>query len=349
MLKLSSLISGIALTFAGASVVAAQETPWAPFPLYDQSAGKSTEVKFDPVTKAAKKYSFCVLVPHMQDSYWIAADYGLAAEAKRVGVKLTILQAGGYANLSKQVSQFDDCLNSGADAILVAPISEAGLSAKFKQAADKKLPVIVFVNPVTQSPVTSKVYVDFATKGHQTGTYLKDLMASGGKVAVFPGPQGSGWAESYLNGFKEAIAGSKVTIAAEKFGEAGVPQQLKLVEDVLQSTPDINAIWGAAPAAEAAVGAVKEAGLSNIKIIATYENQTMVDQLKANKILAFATEYPVMQGRIAVDLAIKALEDGKFSPAYGIVPQMVTTANIKDLDLTQILAPAGFDPKFSVE
>lgn len=343
-MRILAAIAGLSIVAGGAQ---AQQAPWQPFPLYDLSGGTS-EVKFEPVVKASKKWSLCVLVPHMQDSYWAGVDYGLVNEAERVGVKLTILQAGGYENLPRQVNQFDDCLNSGADAILVAPISEAGLAAKLKQGMAKNIPQIVFVNPVSETPVTSKVYVDFATKGRQTGTYLKDMMADGGKVAVFPGPQGSGWAESYLSGFKAAIAGSKVQIAAEKFGEAGVPQQLKLVEDVLQSVNGLRAIWGAAPAAEAAVGAIQEAGLTNVKIVATYENQTMVDQLKSGKVMAFATEYPVMQGRIAVNLAVKALEGGKFSPAYGIIPQMVTVDNVKNLDLTQVLAPAGFAPKFSV-
>jgi periplasmic protein TorT len=345
MLKVAAGISFLAL---GASGAFAQQASWPAFPLYDVSGGATAEVKFEPVTKASKKWSLCVLVPHMQDSYWAGVDYGLVSEAERVGVKLTILQAGGYENLPRQVNQFDDCLNSNADAILVAPISEAGLASKLKQAMANKIPQIVFVNPVAETPVTSKVYVDFATKGRQTGDYLKRSMPDGGKVAVFPGPQGSGWAESYLNGFKSAVSGSKLEIAAEKFGEAGVPQQLRLVEDVLQSVKGLNAIWGAAPAAEAAVGAVQEAALPNVKIVASYENQTMVDLIKTGKVLAFATEYPVMQGRIAVDLAVKALEGGKFSPAYGVIPQMVTSDNMKDLDLTQVLAPAGFAPKFSV-
>src|SRR5699024_11083431 len=124
-----------------------------------------------------------------------------------------------------------------------------------------------------------------------------------------PGPQGSGWAESYLAGFKGALDGTETVLLDEKFGDAGVPQQLRLIEDSLQTYPEITAIWGGAPAAEAAVGAVEEAGLEDsVAVMSSYENQTMVDLVQRGKIMGFATEFPVIQGRMAVDLAVRALE-----------------------------------------
>ena len=41
---------------------------------------------------------------------------------------LTLLQAGGYANLPKQIAQYDDCLAAGADAILLGAIVAAPLA-----------------------------------------------------------------------------------------------------------------------------------------------------------------------------------------------------------------------------
>ena len=277
-------------------------------------------------------------------------DYGLVEEAKRLGVKLTILQAGGYSELARQVSQYDDCLASGADAILIAPISESGLETKITETAKTGKVQIGFVNPIKTSPVTSKIFVDYATKGRQTGAYLvKKLGANGGKVVAYPGPQGSGWAEAYLQGFHEALKGSNVKILADKFGPAGVAESLSLVEDSLQAYPEMNAIWGGAPAAEAAVGAVEEAGREGVVIVASYENQTMVDSLNAGKVTAFGSEFPVMQGRIAVSLAVSALDGGKVPQYLEVIPQMVTVDNVKDFDLTTILAPAGYQAVFSVD
>ena len=46
----------------------------------------------------------------MKDAYWLAVNYGVAEEAKRLGVKMNLVEAGGYTNLNKQISQIEDCV-----------------------------------------------------------------------------------------------------------------------------------------------------------------------------------------------------------------------------------------------
>ncbi len=328
----------------------AQDAEWKSFEAYNFDSGEAVEDTITPIEPASKKWSLCAVLPHMKDGYWISVDYGLVSEAKRLGVELTILQAGDYSQLSRQVSQYDDCISSGADAVLIAPISEAGLAEKIAETAKTGVVQVGFVNPIKSAPVNSKIFVDYATKGLQTGKFLVERLGEeGGGAVALPGPQGSGWAESYMSGFEEGVAGSNVVILERKFGPAGVAESLGLVEDALQTHPDLKAIWGGAPAAEAAIGAVEEAGYDDVTIVASYENQTMVDSLKSGKVTAFATEFPVMQGRIAVSLAVSILE-GKEVPGYlGVIPQMVTQDNVDQMDLTTILAPAGFRPEFSVD
>ena len=74
-----------------------------------------------------------MLFPHMKDTFWVAVDYGIVEEAKRMGVNMTLYQAGGYENLPKQLSQFDDCMAGNFDAIVVGPISEAGLDKHIRK------------------------------------------------------------------------------------------------------------------------------------------------------------------------------------------------------------------------
>ena len=164
--------------------------------------------EYTPLPKASKPWNICVLFPHMKDTFWVAVDYGVVEEAKRMGVNMTLYQAGGYENLPKQLSQFDDCMAGNFDAIIVGPISEAGLDKKFAEGVKAGKVIISTVNPVSKSTVTSKMTVDFTTMGVQTGTYLVDFLKDKtANVGTFPGPSGSGWAEAFLDGFKKAIKG----------------------------------------------------------------------------------------------------------------------------------------------
>jgi len=346
---LPAVAAATVVLFATGSARAADK--WWPFPLYDLSSGKQTELQYEPLQKASQKWNICVLFPHMKDSFWVAVAYGVVEESKQLGVKMTLLQAGGYENLPKQISEFDDCVASGAQAIVTGAISEAGMAKKFQEGLDKGIVQISTVNPVADAPLTAKVFVDFKTMGLMTGQYLVDYVKDKpGRAVSFPGPQGSGWAESFNDGFKQAIQGSSIKLLDEKFGDSGVAVQQKLVEDALQAYPDMNIIWGTAPTAEAAIGAVEEAGLKGkIPIMSSYENQAMLNATNNGDILGFATQWPVAEGRIAIDLAVRALEKKPFQKFLQTKPVVITRANEKSVDMTEVLAPADWQPVYKVD
>ena len=246
--------------------------------------------------------------------------------------------------------QFDDCMASDADAIVVGPISEAGLAQKFEEGIAAGKPVIATVNPVAEAQTTAKMYVEFDTMGEQTGNYLLDHLGGDAAQAVaFPGPAGSGWAESFYEGFQRALDGTSVEIADEMFGDSGVGVQLQLIQDALQAYPDMNVIWGTAPTAEAAIGAVAEIGREGeILIMSSYENQAMLDAMNSDEILGFATQYPVLEGKVAIDMAVRALEGEDVMPFVKPIPDMIAKANADQINMGLVLAPADWSPVYSV-
>jgi len=343
------MVAGSVLTLS--PVHAQGGTPWWPVTVVDAAADTPAEVEYTPLDKASKPWNVCVLFPHMKDSFWVAVAYGIASEAERQNINMTLYEAGGYANLPRQLSQFDDCLASNADAIVVGAISEAGLSKKFEEARAAGVPVIGTVNPVTEAATTAKMFVDFATMSAQTGQYLVEKFGDAPHTVVtFPGPAGSGWAEAYNQGFKDALAGSRLEVVDEKFGDTGVNVQLSLVQDALQAYPEMDVIWGTAPTAEAAIGAVAEIGRQGeVLIMSTYENQAMLNAMHAGKIVGFATQYPVLQGRIAIDMAVRALEGAPVMEFAMPKPAVITRDQVSDVNMDLVLAPAGWAPVYTVE
>ncbi len=287
----------------------------------------------------------------MKDTFWVAVDYGVVEEAKREGVNMTLYQAGGYENLPKQLAQFDDCMAGPFDAIVVGPISEAGLDRKFREAKRAGKPVISTVNPVSKGHYAVKMDVNFTTMGEQTGTFLIDYMkGKTTRVVNFPGPAGSGWAEQFNQGFKNAIkSANNVQLLGEKFGDSGVAVQLGLIQNALQAYPNMNVIWGCAPAAEAAIGAVRQAGRNNVQIISSYENQAMLEALNKGEILAFATQYPVLEGRVAIDTAVRILEHKPFIRNAQTIPSIIDKQDLSKINMSLVLAPLSFKAQYSVK
>lgn len=335
---------------AGGPASAEVAKPWWPAKVVDAAQGNAV-VEYSPLEKAASPWNICVLFPHMKDSFWVAVAYGIASEAERQNVNMTLYEAGGYSNLPRQLSQFDDCIASKADAIVVGAISEAGLSQKFAEAKKAGIPVISTVNPVMEADTTGKMFVDFPTMSAQTGHYLvKKLNGGPAQVVTFPGPAGSGWAEAYAKGFTDSLSGSKIEVVDEKFGDTGVNVQLQLVQDALQAFPDVNVIWGTAPTAEAAIGAVAEIGRSDdVLIMSTYENQAMLEAMTAGRIAGFATQYPVLQGRVGIDMAVRALEGEPVMSFAMPVPEVITKDTVASINMDLVLAPASWSPVYTVQ
>jgi len=350
---MKTTVIGAALLAAGlyAAPAAQAADQWWPVKVYDMDSGKPVASDYAPLPKASRPWHICVLFPHMKDTFWVAVDYGIVQEAKRMGVNITLYEAGGYENLPKQLAQFDDCMAGNFDAIVVGPISEAGLTRKMREAAAAGKPVISTVNPLPKAPATARMFVDFTLMGDQTGKFLVDDMhGKPAKVVNFPGPAGSGWAEQFNDGFKNAIgSASNVKLLDSKFGDSGVAVQLGLIQNALQAYPEMNVIWGCAPAAEAAIGAVRQAGRKDVVVLSSYENQAMLDALNKGEILAFATQYPVLEGRVAIDTAVRILEHKPYIKYSQTIPSIIDKDNLDKINMSLVLAPASFKAEYSVK
>ena len=346
-----AFLAAAALAIAATSSATADSLKqWWPLKVIDASSGKDVPAEYVPLQKAQKAYNICVLLPHLKDSFFVGEDYGLVEEARRMGVNLNVYEAGGYENLNRQLSQFDDCLAAHADAIISTGISEEGMGQKYTEAMNKGIPVISLSIPVTHTKIAGKVYADFPFMGGVSGHYLvKYLKGKPASVVTFPGPAGAGWPEGFNDGFKDAIKGSSVKFIGEKFGDSGVQIQLQLIQDALQTYPEMNVIFGAATAAEAAVGAVAQAGRGDILILSEHENQAMLDLTKRGDILGFATQYVVANATIAVDQAVRALEKKPMMTFVKPIPDMVSKETLPNINLELSFAPADFKPVFSVK
>lgn len=341
-----------------AALPAMAEDAWFPYPAEEvvpafSADGTAQPIEYEALAKADKDYKICVSFPHMKDAYWLGVDYGVTEEAKREGVSLNVVEAGGYTNLAKQISQIEDCAAGGAQAVIIGAISYDGLNSVVKELADKDIPVIDVINGMSSDKLAAKSLVSFGEMGAKAGEFLAGLHPAGGepaKVAWFPGPAGAGWVEAAHAGFMEAVKGSAVEVLEPRFGDTGKEAQLKLVEDVLQANPDVRYLAGTAVTAEAAQGLIRERGLKGqVDLLAFYMTPGVYTGIQRGFILAAPADSMVIQGRIAMDQATRILEGKEYIKHVGPKIFVVDPSNIADTPRTNILPPDGFKPVFSVE
>lgn len=355
--SISGLVASAAMTVLAAGPASAGSN-WYPYPVQQwippfNMASPRTTVDYVPLKKAAKKWNICVSFPHMKDAYWLAVDYGITAEARSEGVRMQLVEAGGYTNLNKQISQIEDCVAGGADAVIIGAISYDGLNNLVSEIRAKGVPVIDIINGMSSKKLSAKSLVSFGEMGYKAGEYIAKLHPKGSKtvnVAWFPGPPGAGWVEAGNKGFLKAVAKGAIKVVDTQYGDTGKEVQSKLVEDALVAHPNIDYVVGTAVTAEAATSILRDRDLAGkIKIVSYYFTPGVYRGIKRGRILAAPTDSTVIQGRIAIDQAVRILEGKSYRKHVGPVLYMVDSKNINTFDRASSLAPAGFKPTFSVK
>ncbi|TQE99156.1 MAG: TMAO reductase system periplasmic protein TorT [Spiribacter salinus] len=312
-------------------------------------ASEARHITYTPLAQAQHDWQLCAVYPHLKDSYWLSVNYGMVSMARSLGVGLQIYEAGGYPNLERQRSQLQDCADSDADAIILGSVSYGDLSDTVVEIA-REMPVIATVNDIANAGITAKVGVPWTEMGRAPAQYLAEhhpLDTEAVNVAWFPG-QG-GWTHFVEQGFHETLEASSARIVTTQWGDTGMETQHLLLEEVLDNHPDIDYAVGSAVMAETATGLLRARDRQgDIGLLATYFTHGVYRGIKRGKILAAPNDYPALQGRLSVDMAVRVLQDEMISRHVGPVVDTVDTGSVNMIDLDQSLSPATFTPVFAV-
>jgi len=323
---------------------------WTP-PFNDQRLRE--QKLYTPLDKARKKWRIAVFIPHLKDAYWLGVNFGLIDEARRLGVGLSIFEAGGYDRLEIQRRQIEESLKEKPDGLIIGAISLDGLNDIVKKASDLGVPVLDLINGISSPLIAARAAVSFWDMGHEVGSYLRRLQADKGqplKIAWFPGPEGAGWVKAGDAGLRQAIEGSAIEVLDSRLGDTGNAMQTKLIEASLDRYgSELDSILGTAVTAEAAIKVLRVRGLTDkIKIFSYYYSPGVNRGIRRGEITAAPTDLTVLQARIAVDVMVRILEKRDYYKHVAPKVMVVDGDNIRSWDSSTTLAPRGFRPIFSI-
>lgn len=332
--------------------------------------GVLTYEKFYLSEPATQEWHIGALFPHIKDPWWIASNYGLMEECKRLGVRVTCFEAGGYVNLERQIAQMEDLIAMGVDIIIPAPVSFEGFNAAIDSAVDAGIPVLEACNDLSSENVLSRVQASYWTMGYDAAQKIGETAQMEGKTEVstvlLPGPPGAGWTIDTKDGFETSIGdvqqkyGVTINNKAVKWGDTDKAVQLPLVEDLVMTYGnELDYVVGNALAAVAAIHVVEERGLEDqIRIISTYTTPEAADYLLKGEIYSATCDRPTDQWVLAVDMAVDYLEGrstefvgpskADFPDVIGPVMSRITPESLiqGEFPTAAGLPPAGFTPYF---
>ncbi|NBC29311.1 MAG: substrate-binding domain-containing protein [Spirochaetes bacterium] len=246
--------------------------------------------------------------------------------AENIGVELRITDAGGDA--TKQISDSEDLLAQGVDALLISPVAQEPLAPVIERAYETGIPVIVWGSEAATDELTAEIVTDDEFFGYAGGRKLVEDMGGSGNVIMLRGIAGNSVEQARYDGAIRAFeeAPGEINIVGEEYGDWAFDQGKAITETFLAANPDIDGVWASGAAmTRGAIEAFQEAGRDLVPM--SGENLNGFMKLWARLDLeSSGPQFPTWQAPEALKLAVNALQGNEIMSSYRLTPPPITNA-----------------------
>lgn len=232
----------------------------------------------------------------------------LEAAGYEVNVKYGDLTSDG------QLKDIEDFVTLGVSALIVFPWDSSAIKASLETCKAAGIPIFVVDNPIEDTDlVVSQVATDNYRAGAANAEQLIKDLDGKGKIVVLDTPENN---SSLLraNGFCETLKekAPDIEIVAQQNYNADQAKAMNIMEDVLQTDADINAVFACnEDGAFGAVAALEAKALTDVKVYTVDGSANGVSMVKEGKITGIAAQQPFLMGQTAAEQVVSYFESGE--------------------------------------
>jgi ribose transport system substrate-binding protein len=275
------------------------------------------------------------------DHGWLGAINSAAkAEAEKYS-DVDFVMAEGTNDVSVQISQIEQFINDGVDAIVLLPSDGAALTEVATKAMNAGIDV-VNVDREFSDPNAARTTVlgDNYGMGVSAGEYICEQLGgkAGAKVAEIAGIDSLPLTQDRSRGFKDALTKCGLKVDARVAADFTVQGGEAAAANLLQAQPKLDAIWNHDDDQGVGVlAAIDAAGRDEFFMVGGAGSKNAMDAIKAdNTVLKATVIYPSTQGADGVKLArllaqgkgMSDLVDGEVPRTVQLYAPIVTKENV---------------------
>jgi ABC-type sugar transport system substrate-binding protein len=280
-----------------------------------------------------------LIVGTKSDDFYVTMECGAEAEAKKLGVKLTVTGPATFS-IPEQKPLIDAAAVTRPDALIVAPTDSAALDPdllKVQHAGSK----IIFVDTSAANSAIglSRISSDNEAGGRLAADTLGKLLGGKGTVAVISVAKGVSTTDARIAGFQAEMAAKfpGIKLLAEQNDDAdSVGTATSFIEGDIAANPNLNGAFAAnVITAEGAASGIAHAGKTGKVKLATFDaDSTQMTMMKAGTIQLAIAQEPALEGSDGVQQALNAI-DGKAvtkniaTPLIAVTPANMNSASVK--------------------
>ncbi|GGT40579.1 ABC transporter permease/substrate-binding protein [Streptomyces chromofuscus] len=264
----------------------------------------------------------------LNNPFFVQIRAGAEAEAKRLGVDLTVTDAQNDA--SQQANQLQNFTSEGVSSIVVNPVDSDAAGPSVRAANKADIPVVAVDRGVNKAKTAALVASDNVEGGQLGAKALAEKLGGNGTIVILQGQAGTSASRERGAGFAEGLKDYPgIKVVAKQPADFDRTKGLDVMTNLLQAHPDIDGVF--AENDEMALGAIKALGSKAGKSVQVVGFDGTPDGLKAvenGTLFASVAQQPKELGRIAVDNALRAAEGEKVSATVKVPVKVVTKENV---------------------
>jgi len=230
-------------------------------------------------------------------------EAGLSEAAAQKGYRLVI--TSGEFDVARQKDQMQDFIVRKVNAIIVCPCDSKSIGTTVKAANDAGIPVFTADIACLAEGVKVVCHVasDNVAGGRLAAQALTQAIGGKSKIAIIDHPEVESVIQRVAGFEEEAARHPEVKIVAKLSGRGMKDQAFRTAEDILQSHPDLNGIFGINDdSALGALAAVEKAGKQGRVAIVGFDATPEARQaIKGGKIYADVIQKPRDIGRMTIE------------------------------------------------
>lgn len=294
------------------------------------------------------KVTIAVIPKGTLHDFWKSVHAGVEKAQAEIGPdKLEIIWKGPVRedDRNQQIDLVQDFINSGVDAIVLAPLDKTALKRPVDRARKKKIPVVIMDSALASDDIDSYVATDNVHGGAIAAEFLAEKLGGKGNVVMLRYQLGSASTEEREQGFtqtmKEKYPNIKI-LSDELYGGAQRDGNIAKAQDLLTRFPDQIDGWFC-PNETVTFGTLKalqaKGKAGKIVVVGFDTGSEIVGGLEAGEITALVVQDPVNIGYLAVKSAYDAQQGKPVEKRIATGENLITQENKGDPKSKTLLNP----------
>lgn len=305
----------------------------------EQEADIAEESTQQEVGLAEEEKLDLVFVSKMSGDFWSYMEAGMKKAAEENDVNLDIVIPNPQMQADRQIAVFEDALNAGPDAILMAPVEQDALVEPAKTAMEQGIPVILVDSRISTEDFVTAFCTDNLSAGAKAADQMAEVLGEeGGTVAIYAGSPSSNSDLSRANGFIDRVAEKypQITVMEPQYNNGDAATTSTQVLDTITANPDLTAIYCINGTTTIAAGnSLLQLDRKDIVLGGFDAYKDQIELLNKEIVTFLVVQQPYQMGYQGVNAAVQAAQGN--TPEHEVVDTgcFIVTQDNKDTEEAQ--------------